>query len=51
MRVHATVNLYIGNTDNDWLDFLAAQPDLTEVNFGSPVTRPFIHYMCISLVR
>jgi len=35
------VNLYIGNTDNDWFDFLAAQPDLTEVNFWQPSEKAF----------
>lgn len=27
---------YIGNTDHDWYTFLAAQPDLDEVNFWQP---------------
>lgn len=30
------VDLFISNTDNDWFDFLAAQPDLDEVNFWKP---------------
>ncbi|WP_349370003.1 HNH endonuclease [Salinarimonas sp.] len=28
--------LYIANTDNAWFDFLAARPDLDEVNFWKP---------------
>jgi hypothetical protein len=27
------VNLYVGITDYDWFSFLAAQPDVDEVNF------------------
>jgi putative restriction endonuclease len=35
------VNLYIGNTDNDWFDFLFSEPDLTEVNFWQPSNKAF----------
>lgn len=35
------INLYVGNTDNDWFDFLAAEPDLTEVNFWQPSDTAF----------
>jgi putative restriction endonuclease len=35
------VNLFIANTDNDWFDFLAAAPALTEVNFWQPSPRAF----------
>ncbi len=35
------VNLYIGNTDNDWFDFLASQLDVTEVNFWQPSEKAF----------
>lgn len=30
------VNLFIANTDNTWFDFLASEPNLTEVNFWWP---------------
>jgi putative restriction endonuclease len=30
------IRTYIGNTDNDWFDFLAAEPALAEVNFWQP---------------
>jgi putative restriction endonuclease len=30
------VSLFIANTDNDWFDFLSAEPALTEVNFWQP---------------
>jgi putative restriction endonuclease len=30
------VGIYIGNTDNDWFDFLALRCELTEVNFWKP---------------
>jgi len=30
------INLFIANTDNGWFDFLAAQPNLPEVNFWWP---------------
>ena len=30
------VRLWIANTDHDWFDFLAAQPDIDEVNFWQP---------------
>lgn len=30
------VNLFIANTDNRWFDFLASEPNLTEVNFWWP---------------
>ncbi len=30
------VRLWIANTDHDWFDFLAAQPNLDEVNFWQP---------------
>jgi putative restriction endonuclease len=30
------VNLYIANTDNAWFDFLAAEPNVKEVNFWWP---------------
>lgn len=35
------VSLFIGNTDNDWFDFLSSEPDLTEVNFWQPSERAF----------
>jgi putative restriction endonuclease len=35
------VNLYIGNTDNDWFDFLLSEPDLKEVNFWQPSETAF----------
>jgi putative restriction endonuclease len=35
------VNLYVANTDNDWFDFLAAQPDVPEVNFWRPGPQNF----------
>lgn len=30
------VRLWIANTDHDWFDFLAAQPNIDEVNFWQP---------------
>jgi len=30
------VKLWLANTDPDWFDFLAAQPDIDEVNFWQP---------------
>jgi len=30
------VGIFVGNTDNDWFDFLAAQGDVQEVNFWKP---------------
>lgn len=30
------VRLWVANTDHDWLDFLAAQPGIDEVNFWQP---------------
>lgn len=30
------VKLWVANTDPDWFDFLAAQPDIDEVNFWQP---------------
>ena len=30
------VRLWIANTDHDWFDFLAAQPEIDEVNFWQP---------------
>jgi putative restriction endonuclease len=35
------ITLYVANTDNAWFDFLAAEPDLTEVNFWWPGEQPF----------
>jgi putative restriction endonuclease len=35
------VRLFIANTDNDWFDFLSAEPDLTEVNFWRPSPQAF----------
>jgi len=35
------VNLYVANTDNDWFDYLASQPDLPEVNFWRPSPQNF----------
>jgi len=37
------VKLWIANTDNDWFDFLSAQPDLDEVNFWQPSGRTEFH--------
>lgn len=28
------INLFIANTDNSWFDFLSAEGNLAEVNFG-----------------
>jgi len=37
MRVHTSfVRDYVGVTDTDWYRFLAARPDLSEVNFWRP---------------
>jgi putative restriction endonuclease len=30
------VRLWVANTDPDWFDFLASQPDVDEVNFWQP---------------
>jgi putative restriction endonuclease len=30
------VNIYIGNTENDWFDFLASKTDVQEINFWKP---------------
>lgn len=35
------VNIYVGNTDNDWFDFLASQPGIDEVNFWQPSSQNF----------
>jgi putative restriction endonuclease len=35
------VTLYIGNTDNDWFDFLSSEADLSEVNFWQPSGKAF----------
>lgn len=35
------VALFIANTDDDWFDFLAAAPDVTEVNFWRPSPQGF----------
>ena len=35
------VNLYIGNTDNEWFDFLATQPSRSEANFWQPSDKAF----------
>jgi putative restriction endonuclease len=35
------VNIYLGNTDNDWFDFLAAQQGIDEVNFWKPSSGSF----------
>ena len=35
------VSIYIGNTDNDWFDFLSSQSDLKEVNFWQPSEKHF----------
>jgi putative restriction endonuclease len=35
------LSVYIGNTDNDWFDFLAGEPGLTEVNFWQPSDKAF----------
>ncbi len=37
------VKLWIANTDNDWFDFLSAQPSLDEVNFWQPSGRTEFH--------
>jgi putative restriction endonuclease len=37
------VKLWIANTDNDWFDFLSAQPGLDEVNFWQPSGRTDFH--------
>ena len=29
-------NIYVGNTDNDWFDFLASLSGIDEVNFWKP---------------
>jgi len=35
------VNIYLGNTDNDWFDFLAAREGIDEVNFWKPSSGSF----------
>lgn len=35
------VQLYIGNTDNEWFDFLLGHPELREANFWRPSPQPF----------
>jgi HNH endonuclease len=35
------VSLYIANTDNDWFDFLSAEPGIVEVNFWQPSPMAF----------
>lgn len=35
------VSLYIGNTDNDWFDFLSSQSVIQEVNFWQPGGQQF----------
>src|SRR5689334_7908487 len=35
------VNIYVGNTDNSWFDFLSAAQGLLEVNFWWPGETPF----------
>jgi putative restriction endonuclease len=35
------VQLYIGNTDNEWFDFLRGRPELIEANFWRPSAQPF----------
>jgi putative restriction endonuclease len=35
------VNIYVGNTDNDWFDFLSSLSDVDEVNFWKPSTGNF----------
>ncbi len=35
------VNIYVGNTDNDWFDFLASQIGVDEVNFWQPSAQNF----------
>ena len=35
------VKIYVGNTDNDWFDFLASQSGLDEVNFWQPSAQNF----------
>jgi len=35
------VQLYVGNTDNEWFDFLRVRPELVEANFWRPSARPF----------
>jgi putative restriction endonuclease len=35
------VQIYVGNTDNDWFDHLASQRGLDEVNFWQPGERSF----------
>ncbi|HEX4158624.1 MAG TPA: HNH endonuclease [Rhizomicrobium sp.] len=37
------VKLFIANTDNDWFDFLAAQPSLDEINFWQPGGKTDFH--------
>jgi len=35
------VSIYVGNTDNNWFDFLRAQTSLDEVNFWQPSAKNF----------
>jgi hypothetical protein len=35
------VSLFVGNTDNDWFDFLTSQTDIREVNFWKPTAKEF----------
>lgn len=35
------MHAYVANTDNDWFDFLAARPQLDEVNFWRPGKQAF----------
>src|SRR5437016_17271 len=42
-EVHALVNLYVGITDYDWFQFLAALPGVDEVNFWQPGGRTNFH--------
>jgi putative restriction endonuclease len=35
------VRLYIGNTDNDWFDFLRSEPNVSEINFWQPSPKSF----------
>jgi len=35
------VTIYVGNTDNDWFDFLASQRGIDEVNFWQPSAQNF----------
>jgi len=37
----ATVDIFVGPTDNSWFDFLAAIPSIDEVNFWKPSAKDF----------